>query len=178
MENLLEQALKGDKEAFSLIFLEMQKDLYRIALSKTGNKEDSLDAIQETMYYTYKNLHQLKSKGSLKYWIIKVLINECYKIYNRKNKINIIPIENSEKYEGEALNEKDIDSNIKFKELLTCLNNKERIIMILYYENLYTTNEISKIIKIKENTIKSIIKRSKNKIKNNLEENNYEEFNK
>lgn len=178
MDDLLEEALKGDKNAFSLIFLQLQNDLYRIALSKTGNKEDSLDAIQETMYYTYKNLHQLKSKYSLKYWIIKVLINECYKIYNKKNKINIIPIENSEKYEGREYNEKDIDSNIKFKELLICLNNKEKIIMILYYENLYTTKEISKIMKIKENTIKSIIKRSKNKIKKNLEENNYEEFNK
>lgn len=178
MDKVLEEALKGDRDAFSLIFLQIQKDLYRIALSKTGNKEDSLDAIQETMYYTYKNLHQLKSKDSLKYWIIKVLINECYKIYNKKNKINLIPIENSEKYEDKEFYEKDIDSNIKFKELLACLKNREKIIMILYYENLYTTKEIAKIMKIKENTIKSIIKRSKNKIKKDLEENNYEKFNK
>ena len=56
MEELLNKAILGDKNAFSLIFLQLQNDLYRIALSKTKNKEDALDAIQETMIITYKNL--------------------------------------------------------------------------------------------------------------------------
>ena len=46
--------------------------------------------------------------------------------------------------------------------------------MILYYNNLYTTREISNILEIKENTVKSIVKRAKNKIKNNLKGEDYE----
>ena len=166
MEELVDKAILGDKNSFSLIFLQLQNDLYRIAFSKTRNKEDSLDAIQETMLITYQNLNNLKCKNSLKNWIIKVLIHECYKIHNKKNKINVISIQDSKFYED--IQAKDVESNLEFNELLKCLNDKERIIMILYYNNLYTTKEISDIIKIKENTIKSIIKRAKNKIKNNL----------
>ena len=81
MEELLNKAILGDKNAFSLIFLQLQNDLYRIALSKTKNKEDALDAIQETMIITYKNLNNLNSKSSLKGWIIKILINNKYKYY-------------------------------------------------------------------------------------------------
>lgn len=180
MEELIDKAMLGDKNAFSLIFLQLQGDLYRIAFSKTGNKEDSLDAIQETMIITYKNMNNLNSKSSIKYWIIKVLINECYKILNKKNKTNIISMQNYEFYENvqsdnlSSINE--LESSIEFRELLQCLNDKEKVIMILYYENSYTTKEISNIMKIKENTIKSIIKRSKEKIKNNLKGDSYEKL--
>ncbi len=180
MKNLINRALDGDKYSFSLIFLELQNDLYRIALSRTGNKDDAFDAIQETMIITYKNMNQLKEKESLRAWIIKVLINECYKIYNKKNKVSVISIQDSKFYENIQLNDissiKETESNMEFNELLECLNDKEKIIMILYYENLYTTKEISKMMGIKENTIKSIIKRSKNKIKNNLKGEGYEEL--
>lgn len=180
MEKLIDKAMLGDKNAFSLIFLQLQGDLYRIAFSKTGNKEDALDAIQETMIITYKNLNNLKSKSSIKYWIIKVLINECYKIHNKKNKTNIISMQNYEFYENVEFNNvssiNEIESNIEFRELLECLNDKEKVIMILYYENSYTTKEISNMMEIKENTIKSIIKRSKEKIKNNLKGDSYEKL--
>lgn len=165
MEELINKAMLGDKNAFSLIFLQLQGDLYRIAFSKTGNKEDSLDAIQETMLITYKNLNNLKSKSSIKYWIIKVLINECYKIHNKKNKTNIISIQNYEVYENVQLNNvcsiNEIESNIEFQELLECLNDKEKVIMILYYENSYTTKEISNIMKIKEKYHKKYYKKIK-----------------
>lgn len=178
MEELINKALYGDKEAFSLIFLELQNDLYRIALSKTGNKEDSLDAIQETIIIVYKNMHQLKSKNSFKYWIIKILVNECYKIHNKKNNTNVIPMQDSMFEENIQTDNKqpiqEVESNLCFKELLDGLNEREKIILILYYQNQYTTKEISKMLSMKENTIKSIIKRAKNKIKANLKGDNYE----
>ncbi len=172
MEELLNKALEGDKNSFSLIFLELQKDMYKIALSKTGNNEDALDAIQETIVITYKNMRKIKSKSSVKYWIIRVLINECYKIHNRQKKSNVVSMQDNKYYETipyDKVSEINIiDSNIRFYELLNCLNEKQKVIMILYYENQYTTKEISELLKIKENTIKSIIKRAKSKIKKNL----------
>ena len=76
MEELLNKAILGDKNAFSLIFLQLQNDLYRIALSKTKNKEYALDAIQETMIITYKNLNNLNSQSPIcKLHITKIWVN-------------------------------------------------------------------------------------------------------
>ena len=76
VEELLNKAILGDKNAFSLIFLQLQNDLYRIALSKTKNKEDALDAIQETMIITYKNLNNLNSQSPIcKLHITKIWVN-------------------------------------------------------------------------------------------------------
>ena len=46
------------------------------------------------------------------------------------------------------------------------LKYEERIIIILYYSEKYTTKEISNILKINENTIKTRLSRAKEKIKN------------
>ena len=42
-----------------------------------------------------------------------------------------------------------------------------KLIIILYYNENYTTKEISKILSMKENTVKSKLFRAKDKIKNN-----------
>lgn len=49
------------------------------------------------------------------------------------------------------------------------LNYDERIAMTLYYLEEYTTKEIGKMLNINENTIKTRIRRAKEKIKSEYE---------
>ena len=53
------------------------------------------------------------------------------------------------------------------------LNYKERIAIVLYYLEQYTTKEISHILHTSESTIKSQIRRAKIKIKNNYERSDF-----
>lgn len=53
-----------------------------------------------------------------------------------------------------------------FDILIKDLSNQEKAIMTLYYYLGYTTKEISKILNIREGTIRSKISRAKIKIKN------------
>ena len=45
------------------------------------------------------------------------------------------------------------------------LNDKEKIVMVLYYNERYTTKEIAEILNKNENSIKTIIHRTKKKLK-------------
>ena len=56
------------------------------------------------------------------------------------------------------------DEKLNFQDLIKHLNSEEQLILTLYYYSRYTTKEISRIIKIKENTVKSKISRAKEKI--------------
>ena len=56
-------------------------------------------------------------------------------------------------------------NNIDFYLLLKDLNYDERIAIILFYLEGYSIKDISKILKTNENTIKTRLKRSKDKIK-------------
>lgn len=65
--------------------------------------------------------------------------------------------------------ENNIECNIDFYILIKDLDYLERYILILYYEMGYSSKDISKILNINENTLKTKISRSKMKIKKIIE---------
>lgn len=170
MDTLLSKAVKGDKNAFIQAINSIERKLYLIAKSKINNEEDVKDVLQETIYQSYKNIKKLKDTSKFSTWIITILINNCNQLY-RKKKNNIYSI-----YEEESANELysnneylETEERIDFLKLLDLLDDNERLIFTLYYSDDYTTKQISEILKINENTIKSKIKRSREKIQNYIE---------
>ena len=87
MEELVKQAKMGNDEAFTQLIIQMQCEMFRIAQIRLKNIDDANDAIQQTNLYAYKNLRQLKEDKYFKTWIIKILINECNKVYKKNYKI-------------------------------------------------------------------------------------------
>lgn len=83
MEELVKQAKMGNEEAFTQLIIQMQCEMLRIAQTRLKNIDDVNDAIQQTNLYAYKNLRQLKEDKYFKTWIIKILINECNKVYKK-----------------------------------------------------------------------------------------------
>lgn len=165
MEEEIKKAINGDKTAFSTLFLSMENKLYRIAYSRLKSEPDSLDAIQNTIIIVLNNLYKLKNINSFNSWVIKILINECNKIYlnNKKNIAEDSSILEFTPYE-------DNHNDLIFYELLNILKTEEKLVTILYYKNNYSVEEISKKTNIKANTVKSLLHRSRKKLKKILEE--------
>lgn len=168
MEELIKKAQKGDKEAFSEVILSMKNDLYKIAKLHTSNDDDIEDLIQETMIEVYKSIKKLKDLKKLKTWTISILINKCKKAYKKANK-NIVSIEELNLDEYIFQNRKEIDDDLNFRYLIKDLKYEERLILILYYMEEYTTDEIAKILHINNNTVRTNLHRARQTIKNNLE---------
>lgn len=165
MEDIIEKAKKGNKEAFTELIFEIRHDLYKIARCRLSCEDDIEDAIQETMLATFKNIKKLNKNESFKKWVITILVNKCNDIYKKNKKRNVFfengNLENIYQKE-ENYNELN---NIDFYLLLKDLNYDERIAIILFYLEGYSIKDISKILKTNENTIKTRLKRSKDKIK-------------
>ena len=161
MENLVEEAKEKDYEE---IINEIQKDLYKIAISRLNNEDDAKDAVQETLMKFYEYRHRINNPQYAKTWIVKVLINECNNIYiSKKRKLNLM-----EKLQSNIeLKISDIDKveeRVAREKIFKRLNEKEKEILNLYYENEYTTALIGKLLDMKENTVKSHIHRAKGKL--------------
>lgn len=58
----------------------------------------------------------------------------------------------------------DIDTNIDLFKLLECLDYDDRTLVAMYYCNEFTSKEISEILQVRYNTIRSRINRIKNKL--------------
>ena len=160
IEDLVIEAKQGNKDSFTKLILSIRPDLLRIAKSRLGNDDDSEDALQEAITIAYLNINNLENPSSFKSWITKILINECNRIHRRKKGdaelINNLP---------DNFNLEDIDCNINFDEMIKVLNKKDQQIFQLYFQDGFTIKQISKILGIKENTIKTNLNRGKLKIK-------------
>ncbi len=132
------------------------------------NIEDINDAINETILKSYKNLKKLEHKEYFKTWIIKILINECNIIYNDNSKqLNIVKkMAKHKEYNFFENTTSKVDSRLDFESLLSTLSYDEKIVVVLYYNNKYTTGEIADILGENVNTIKTRLFRAKTKIKN------------
>lgn len=165
MNELIIKAMKGDKDSFVEAILIIEKDLYVISKTRLKNEDDICDAVQETILEAFSNINKLRDVNFFKTWIIKILINKCNYIYRNNKKYNISFEENElENY----VFKDDYDysnDNIDFLILINDLAYDEKLILTLYYYNEFTSREISKILKLKESTVRSKISRAKLKIK-------------
>ena len=168
MEELVARVKKGDETAFDELIMQVKQQLYLIAKTQLKEDDDIADAIQNTIILCYKNIKKLKDNMFFKTWIIKILLNECKKIYKKNKNKDYISLDEKN---IEIKSEENFDKNIGFDILIKNLENEEQLLLTLYYCSQYTTKEISKILKIKENTIRSKISRAKTKLKNKLKEN-------
>lgn len=170
MEELIKKAQKGDKNAFTDIILQIRNDLYKIAKTRISSDDDIEDLIQDTMIETYKHIKKLREPEKFKMWVIKILVNKCNKLYKKKYRNDIsIDEYNMENYI--ILNsQKDIEDDLNFYYLIKKLKYEERIVLVLHYMEQYSVKDISKILKINENTVKTHLFRARERIKKDLNE--------
>lgn len=168
MDELIEKAKKGDKSAFTQIILENKLKLYKIARAKIKNEEDIEDIIQETMIIMYTKLNKLKDNNKFNIWLYKILINKCNERY-RKNKFKFISYKDIDNEIVDYSN-KSMDNILEYEELLQTLKKDEKILVLLYYSNGYTTKQIAQILNKNENTIKTKLRRIREKLKNKCKE--------
>ncbi len=166
-EDLIRNARKGDKIAFSSLIEHYEKDMYIIAKSKLNCLQDIEDAIQETILEMYSDIWMLRNPNKFRSWMAKILINNCYDIIKENKKYDIgIDKFNLDDIQDE--NNESYDSNNDFFSLISFLDNDDQTLLILKYFQGYSSVEISKILKMKESTVRMRLLRIKAKIKDEL----------
>ena len=165
-EKLVVKAQNGDKEAFTSLIQKYKKEMYCIAKSRLDTEVDIDDAIQETLYKAYVNIRKLKDPKYFKTWIIRILYNNCSDI-TRSDKAKIIPFEDKimdsipDNHDAYL----DIANNCDFFELINSLTDEEKTLITLKFSKEYDNKDISKILKIKEGSVRMRLLRVREKLK-------------
>lgn len=119
------------------------------------------------MIIGYQNLKKLKEDKYFKTWIIKILINQCNKIYKKKYKQAILFNKSVEKIEiAEGQDDmNNVENKLDFETVLKNLTYEDRLLITLYYNSQFSIKEIAELLNSNVNTIKSRLLRIKKKIK-------------
>ena len=73
-----------EQDEFTTVYRQFYRPLYVYALSLSGNRSDAEDLVQSTFL---KALLSYEGGGSLRYWLTKVLKNEYFNLWKRRNRL-------------------------------------------------------------------------------------------
>lgn len=168
---LIEKSKAGDTEAFEELLKLHSDQLYRTAFLYVGNRDDTLDIVQETSFNAFLAIKKLKHNQYFSTWLTRILIN-CANDYLRKNKKHI-PFADVDPF----ISRRE-EMNLEHIDLIRAINKlkpKYRNAVILFYFRDLPIKDIASIMEVPENTVKTYLHRGKKQLKNKLKGVGYDE---
>lgn len=141
-------------------------DILRLAYSYMKNREDAEDVVQETLIRLMQSQLVFEDEQKEKAWLLTVASNLCCdQLKNADRRHNVAMPEG---YEAAAPDnpEPDIDNEV-LQEVLR-LPEKYRSVIHLYYFEEYSIREIAGIVGKKEVTVRSLLKRGRERLQKKL----------
>ena len=166
MIKLVKLAKKGDKPAFDEIIRLCVPDMFRIAMSILGNKDDADDAVCETVVKAYENIHKLKNCKFFKTWIIRILINQANAAHKKQSKViylHNVDAVNEPQYEDDY----DLGSD-ELSDAVASLGAEYREVITLHYFQDMKIKDVAKVLGIPQGTVKWRLSEAKSKLKKEL----------
>lgn len=161
----------GDRTGFDQLYQEYHLNLYRTAYLLLGNPHDAEDVLQETFVSAYLNIGNLKDEEKLKSWLFSILKHTAYRQGKKRNKEwpdqhILLKVDSLDKEEN---GEENFALKNEIKECLMNLKPKFREVIVLYYYNDFTIEEIAQICGSFQGTIKSRLHKARKELKKELE---------
>lgn len=178
---LVEQARKGNLEAFSKLVEQNKKLVYHLAYNMTSNREDAEDISQEVFIKVYKSLDKFRGDAKLSSWIYRITMNACLSLRRKKSSRVKAGSEDVEDY----LEHNSTEMNISFEQnperfaergfmkknlerAIIVLSPREKSVFILRNMNELPFGEISEILKLTLGTVRSLNFRALQKLRHQL----------
>ncbi|TLS36967.1 sigma-70 family RNA polymerase sigma factor [Pseudalkalibacillus caeni] len=173
-----------DSEARAQIMEEIMKDfgddILRLAFSYVRDHGTAEDIAQEVFLRCYTKIDQFRQESNLKTWLYKITVNRCKdhlrSAYFKKtfltDVINKIRYKKTESTESISIEKQDSERVVQ--EILSLPTKFCEVLYLYYYEEL-TLQEISDLINVNLNTLKSRLTRGRQLLKHKLEGGDFHE---
>ncbi|MBQ8195768.1 MAG: sigma-70 family RNA polymerase sigma factor [Oscillospiraceae bacterium] len=135
-----------------------------LCLVRLGNRQDAEDCYQNVFLKLYKNRRLLENDGEhLKAWLIRVAINECKNHYRFRSRHQTESLESVTSFYEDEHDRSLISRVMELPPLY-------REVIYLHYYTGYSVKELSCLLKVTQNTVKSRLKRGRDMLKELLSE--------
>ena len=172
---IIRRVLAGDETAFAELVNKYQKPVHALAWRKVGDFHIAEDITQDTFLKVYQRLSTLKDPNQFSGWIYVITANLCA-TWLRKKRVQTQPLEDTDttmiqedaysRHVTEERRSTAVEAQREVvKELLAKLKESERTVMTLYYLGEMKVEEISRFLGVSASTIKSRLRRARNRFK-------------
>ncbi|MBI2515030.1 sigma-70 family RNA polymerase sigma factor [Candidatus Wolfebacteria bacterium] len=173
-KNLIKHAIKGEAQAFGLLYDHYQPQIYRFIYLKVGLREEAEDLTHQVFLQGFEKIIEYRFEGfPFSSWLYRIARNEIIDYYRTKKiHIDLEEVVNNELEEtGDDDLSKIIDQNLdlaRVEEALRCLNQIEQDIVILRFVEELSPDEVARILEKKPENVRLLQHRAIQKLKKTL----------
>ncbi len=89
-QQLVARCRNGDLNAFEALFRRYHQGIYRVAYQVLRNREDTLDAVQETFIRAFHRLDRYDGRGSFAGWLRRIAVNLAVDGIRRRPRVKAV----------------------------------------------------------------------------------------
>lgn len=179
-QSLIQQAQKGDLDAFNSLVLSFQDQVYSTTYRIMGEPAVAADMAQDAFITAYRKIKSYRG-GSFKGWLLRIATNTCYdelRKLKRRPAVGLDDLPDAENDDGPALpsNEQTPEQAAQQSELsaaiqqcINALKAEQRIVMIMSDVQGMNYQEIADTIEVKLGTVKSRLSRARRDVRDCLQ---------
>ena len=159
-ERLILQLQDGNLDALGALYDRHRFMVYRTALAITNDVETASDLLQDVFLRMYRFSHRIDPQRPLEPWLYRVTVNLTYTWMNRRNRMLRCLQEIAgwmsweRKPTPHELTERD-EEWTWVQKALASLPLSQRVVVVMYYLNDLSLQEIANILDIPVGTVKS-----------------------
>lgn len=175
---IIEKVLAGNKAVYEIMVRRYNPYLYKVGRSYNYNHEDTQDLMQDTYVDAYKSLSQFEQRSNFKTWLIRIMLNNCYR---KREKLSY-----KNEFAREKVNEGEMpmfsaaygntQKEVQTKELgnileksISKLSEEYRMVFSLREINGLNVAETAELLNISESNVKVRLNRAKAMLRTDLE---------
>lgn len=170
------QARAGDPAAWDALFRRYQLPLYVYVFELTRNEQTSLDLVQETFIAAVKNIGGLRVDAKFGGWLFGIAHQKCVQRWRKKGGWEILLDEIPEAADEPENRPDDLlirrEQEAEFMNQLNQLPLPHRSVLLLYFVEDFSLEEIARITGTPAGTVKSRLHYAKKALRTLLEAKN------
>jgi RNA polymerase sigma-70 factor (ECF subfamily) len=153
--DLVEQARKGDREAFAVLVHQVSDNLYAVAQRILRDPGLAEDALQNALVLAWRRIPKLRDPDRFEAWIHRILVHACYDESQRarhwRSDVRVLPMAGPSTPDGSvALAERD-ELERAFRQLTI----EQRAVFVLHHYLGLPLVEVAELLDIPAGTARS-----------------------
>ena len=169
-DDILIQASRGDLAAFEAVYKASAGFVYNVAFRIVGNREDAEEVTQEVFLIIHGKLKGFRFESSFKTWAYRITANCAINFAKKTSRTSNKTMEYDDTLfeptaSGDVRADMDKEHHSKaINDLLSTINPQQRACVVLRNIEGLSYQQIADTLKINVNTVRSRLKRAREKL--------------
>jgi RNA polymerase sigma factor (sigma-70 family) len=166
-QQLIERSLKGDHQAFAVLYSRYYNQVYAFCSRLLRGRFDVEDAVQQVFLEAWRSMARFEGRSLFSTWLTKIAIHTCLSFHRKSGRMILNSGEELDPYdqvtallwgEGQRVPDEEVFlSERKFlvNKLLNRMTPKKKVVFVMSDMQGMTAPEISSVLKIPDATVRT-----------------------